>query len=60
MDLGRHAEAEPLLLEAYEIFVNAEGLEAGRTHTTRRQLADLYDALGQPDRATEYRATAAR
>jgi serine/threonine-protein kinase len=59
MDLGRHAEAEPLLLEAYEIFVNAEGPEARRTLTTRRHLADLYDALDQPDRAAEYRASAA-
>jgi len=57
--LRRHAAAEALLLEAYDVLLEAEGADAGRTRTAARRLAALYKALGRPEEADRYREEAA-
>jgi serine/threonine-protein kinase len=59
-DLGRHGEAEPLLLGAYETLSRSTGPTAGATRQALEQLAALYESWGRPERAAEYRAALGR
>lgn len=54
--LQRYSEAEPLLLNAYQVARATRGAksEIARTATTR--LVALYEAWPKPERAAEYRA----
>jgi hypothetical protein len=52
---GRHAEAEPLLVEGYEGLTAQRGAGHEQTQEARRRLADLYEAWGKPERAAAYR-----
>ena len=54
--LGRYAEAEPLLLNAYPILQEQRGEHSACTRDTLRRLVTLYDAWGKPEKAAEYRA----
>jgi len=53
--LGRHEEAEGVLLEAYEIVSKAAGPGNVQTLKVARDLAILYDAWGQPEKAAPWR-----
>jgi hypothetical protein len=59
-DLGRHGEAEPLLLGAYETLSRSTGPTAGATRQALEQLAALYESWGRPESAAEYRAALGR
>ncbi len=54
--LNRHTEAEATLLEAHEILTAAVGADHGQTLKVVRNLADLYEAWGKPEKAAEWRA----
>jgi serine/threonine protein kinase/tetratricopeptide (TPR) repeat protein len=56
MRLGRYDEAETHLLESYELFESIKGPEAAETVEAIQWLADLYEAMGQMDRAGEFRS----
>ncbi len=53
--LRRYDEAETALLEAHEILVAAVGADHPQTAKVKVNLAELYEAWGQPDRAAEWR-----
>jgi len=53
--LGRYAEAERLLLNAYPILKEQRG-DVPCTRDTLRRLVTLYEAWGKPEKAAEYRA----
>jgi tetratricopeptide (TPR) repeat protein len=53
--LGRHAEAEPLLLHAYDVLKRTPGLEGRDAQTTATRLVALYDAWGQPEKAVAFK-----
>lgn len=50
----RYVEAEPLLLAGYTVHMETRGAENRFTKATRADLATLYEALGQPNKAAEY------
>lgn len=52
----RYAEAEPLLLESYPVLKAKLGEQHARTVDALRRLVALYEAWGQPDKASDYRA----
>jgi hypothetical protein len=54
--MRRFTEAETELLQAYDGFVNAVGVEHDRTTATVESLIDLYDAWGDADKANIWRA----
>jgi tetratricopeptide (TPR) repeat protein len=54
--LGRLDEAEALLLDAYERFLDSRGPEDARTGMTASRLAVLYDDKGDAATAEKYRA----
>ena len=54
MAQGRHAEAEPLLVEGYDVLVAAKG----PTGSALRRLIALYEQTGRPDEAARYKALA--
>jgi serine/threonine protein kinase len=56
--LGRHAEAEPLLLAGYEKLVASSDTGLRRVERASARLIDLYDASGRPEEAARWRATA--
>ncbi len=56
LGLGRHVDAEAVLLEAHGIFEAGLGALHERTLDTVTRLADLYDAWGKPEQAAEWRA----
>lgn len=56
--LGRYAEAEELILEAYDSLVESQGPENGRTRRAARRLVRLYEDWGRPDDAERYRGVA--
>jgi hypothetical protein len=56
MTLGRHAEAEPLLLGGYEKLVAGSGTGSRRVKRASARLIDLYDASGRPEEANRWRA----
>jgi tetratricopeptide (TPR) repeat protein len=47
-DLGRFAEAEPLLLHAYDVLNTTTGARASQVESASQYLADLYTAWGRP------------
>ncbi len=51
--LGRPREAEPLLLECYKV-LGADGDDSKGLQAVRKNLADLYAALGRPELAAKY------
>ncbi|MEM1438703.1 MAG: serine/threonine-protein kinase [Pseudomonadota bacterium] len=55
-ELGNTEEGEALLLEAYGRFLEGRGPDASRTKQAARHLAELYDMLGDEEKASEYRA----
>jgi len=50
----RFHEAEPLVLLAYEIYLNVEGPDGPRTTDAATWLVKLYEAWGRPDDAARY------
>lgn len=52
---GRRAEAEPLLVEAHDVLMAAEGIDGSRYRRARNRLASLYDGWGKPEQADQYR-----
>ncbi len=54
--LGRHAEAEPLLLAAYPVLKQERGERADYTRDALARIVELYEAWGKPEKAAEYRA----
>jgi serine/threonine protein kinase len=57
--LGRHAEAEPLLLSSLPSLRRWYGDRDYRVRDAARRLVDLYEAWGNQEQAAEYRALAA-
>lgn len=55
LDLDRPTEAEPLLLEAHQSLRPVPGPQARDARANRTQLVRLYEALGQPAKAAEFR-----
>jgi serine/threonine-protein kinase len=55
---GRHAEAERLMLGAYDRLVEARGADAPVTKRVATRLAELYDVTGRPAQAKRWRARA--
>jgi serine/threonine protein kinase/Tfp pilus assembly protein PilF len=53
---GRHAEAEPLLLSAFQTLESAGDAAREPASLAASRLADLYQGMGDPARAAEYRA----
>ena len=53
---ARYAEAEPLLTETYQLFLDGRGPEDPRTIRGTRRLIAYYEALGDQDAAERYRA----
>ncbi|MCP4245672.1 MAG: tetratricopeptide repeat protein [bacterium] len=54
--LGRHDEAESLLLESYAGIRSAEGEHDDLERATCQRLIDLYTSSGKSDKAAEWRA----
>ena len=54
--VGRHAEAEPLLVKALEGQRRVLGEEHPRTLESMNNLIKLYEAWGKPEQAEEWRA----
>ena len=52
---GKHAEAEPLLIEGYEKMLPPDPLSFRKREALDRIIA-LYEAWGKPDKAAEWRA----
>ena len=48
--------AEPLALAAYQSFLKSLGANGDATQRTIKQLVQLYDGWGKPERAAEWRA----
>ncbi len=55
LQLGRFDEAEPLLLDSYELLHSVSGAGT-ETSDTIQVLVQLYDAWNRPDHAAEWRA----
>ena len=56
MELGRYAEAEPLLLEGFDRIRAVKGDRDRYNREVLEHLTGLYDAWDKPDQATQYRA----
>ena len=54
--LRRYGEAEALLLDAYQRFLDDRGPDDSRTTLAAKRLAVLYEAAGEPEKAVSYRA----
>jgi tetratricopeptide (TPR) repeat protein len=54
-ELGRHAEAEPLLLEAHALLARVVGANDQRTQKVVTELVALYEAWQRPQDATVWR-----
>ena len=54
--LGRFDEAEPLLIKTQTALFKALGPKHELVTKARSRLADLYDAMKQPERAAPWRA----
>ncbi len=52
----KYQEAESDLLAGYEVLVKQPGAQTDRIEKARTDLAAVYDALNQPDRANKFRA----
>ena len=53
--LGRHQEAEPLLLRAHRVLRQTSSDRSTMTRSVVRSLEIHYEALGEPERAGDYR-----
>jgi eukaryotic-like serine/threonine-protein kinase len=51
----RYADAEPLLLAAYEGLKPVRGFEDWERVANQARLVELYEALGRPQQASAYR-----
>jgi serine/threonine-protein kinase len=58
MKLGRYAEAETALTEGYTTLSAQASPTVSWLTTARTDLATVYDALGEPEKAASYRAAA--
>jgi serine/threonine-protein kinase len=58
--LGRHSEAEPLLIGSYKRMRESTGVSNDSKESTRMWLVDLYEAWGKPDEAARYRTASPR
>ena len=54
-NLGRHAEAERLLLPSYDALAAKLGPKDSRTQETVTEIAKLYDRWGKPQQAASWR-----
>ncbi len=54
--LGKFAQAEPLLLQSYKIIAANADVRPVHVESTLQFLADLYQAWGQPEQASQYLA----
>jgi tetratricopeptide (TPR) repeat protein len=54
--MGRHGEAEPLVVRSFDIIRAEFGDEHGRTQAALGRVITLYEALGNSRKAAEYRA----
>jgi serine/threonine protein kinase/class 3 adenylate cyclase len=52
----RYDEAEPLLTQSYNSYVQVRGALDCESQEALKNLVDLYTAWGKPDKASEYRA----
>ena len=52
--LGRFADAEPLLLQAYELLSTGTGARVSQVASASRYLVDLYTAWDRPEDAARY------
>jgi serine/threonine-protein kinase len=59
-ELGRHAEAEELLLEALRIVRGLKNADDRPEAAVARELVRLYERWNKPERAAEYRSLAER
>jgi eukaryotic-like serine/threonine-protein kinase len=55
---GRHAEAEPLLVDSYPVLRDAQGPRSPYARIALERVVSLYEAWGKPAKAAEYRALA--
>ncbi len=53
---NRYAEAEPLLLDSYQIFESTTVPNDGRRTEAAKRLNDLYSRWGKPEKAALYKA----
>jgi serine/threonine protein kinase/tetratricopeptide (TPR) repeat protein len=58
--LARYAEAEALLQDSHRVLKDAHGRQGRELRDTATRLVALYEAWGQPGRATPYRDTRSR
>ena len=56
--MGRHAEAEPVLLQAFQELERRLNDDDIQVRRARDRLVDLYEAWGNPEEAAKYRAMA--
>jgi tetratricopeptide (TPR) repeat protein len=54
--LGRYAEAEPILLESYELMRSKRGEQHRATSMVAQRVVELYTSWGKPERAAEWQA----
>jgi hypothetical protein len=54
---GRYAEAEPLLVESYEVLKTSQVPGSFRIKEASSRLVRLYDAWHKPEQAAQYRAS---
>src|SRR5262249_46604856 len=55
----RYKEAEPLLLDGYDLLRKSRGEEHARTVAARAGVAANYEAWGKPEQAARYRTAPA-
>ena len=53
---GRYAESEPLALAAHEAYLATLGAQSKQVQGAIKQLVELYDAWGKPEKAAAWRA----
>ncbi len=58
--LRRYQDAEPLLLDAERVLKHISGPQGREAKANLLHLATLYEGLGEPGRASEYRSLAAQ
>jgi serine/threonine protein kinase len=55
INLEKYGEAEPVVREAYEGYLELYGRDASRTRAARDRLVRLYEGWGRPDDAARWR-----
>ncbi|HMB91722.1 MAG TPA: tetratricopeptide repeat protein, partial [Rhodothermales bacterium] len=53
-DQHRYAEAEPLMIDAFEVFKTVYGIDNAETQRSLEQVITLYEAWGHPEKAIPY------